>query len=1033
LIAWFARNHVAANLLLVSIIALGFNAIFNQLPLEVFPAFERQNISVKVVYRGATPADIEESVITRVEEAIANLEGVKEIVSKASEGLASVNIEVDQNYDVRRLLEEVKARLDAVNSFPVGIERPIISQSVYKREVISVIISGDLSERERHYFGVQIRDELAALPNISQVELVGVRAFEIAIEIPELTLRQYQLTFDEVVTAIKNASIDLSAGVIKSSRGEIFLRTKGQAYRQADFENIPVITQPNGSIISLKDIAVIKDEFSEEPLLAKYNGTKSVAVNVYHVGQQNAIELANTVRQYIENNKQRFPENIKFGFWRDRSTIVKKRLNTLTNSAIQGGILVFILLTLFLHFRVALWICIGIPASFLGAMMLMPQLGVTINLISLFAFILVLGIVVDDAIVTGENIYSHLKKNTNGLQAAIDGTKEVAVPVTFGVLTTVVAFTPLLIINGRRGEMFAQISLIVIPVLLFSLFESKFILPAHLKNLDLHKKPYKFDFFSRIQRSISNAFEKTTLLVYQPILSLALKWRYAALACFTGLGLIILSLVISGHVKFIFFPKIPSEIAKATLVMPVGTPFEITSKYINQITLAAQQLKHKHIDPKTKQSIIRNILTIEGATGAKKRGQSHLGRVSFEITPPEDRELTISSTQLVKQWRQMIGLIPGAKDLTFKAEIGHTSSPINVQIAGNNLDRLTLAAAKIRQKLYDYPGVYDISDSLSDGKEEIKLTLKPQAKVLGLTLSDLAKQVRQAFFGEEIQRVQRNQEDVRIMVRYPLKERQSLASLEQMQIRTVDGTAIPFSVVANVHWGKSAPDIKRINRHRVVNVTADVNKKTTDLNPIKRDMKQLIDELKQQFPSLQLSFEGEERERRESFGSLGQGLLFVLFIIYSLLAIPFKSYLQPLIVLSVVPFGLIGAVLGHMILGLNLSIMSLFGMLALIGVVVNDSLVLVDYVNKQVLKGKTVMDAACTGGVARFRPIILTSLTTFVGLLPLIFEKSTQAQFLIPMAVSLGFGVFFATLITLILIPVNYLILEDLKIIKRFY
>jgi multidrug efflux pump subunit AcrB len=1022
-IAWFARNGVAANLLMMVILFLGLNAVMTKIPLEVFPEFELDIISVQIPFRGATPADVEEGVVLRAEEAIFDLEGIKELRSQATEGLATITVELEKGFDARDLLDDVKNRIDAISTFPGEVERPTYSLAKHRREVISVVVSGQLDERELRRYGERVRDDIAALPGITQVELEGVRPYEIAIEISENTLHQHGLSFADVADAIRRASLDLSAGSIKTSGGEILLRTKQQAYVEADFASIVVLTREDGTRLTVQDIAVVRDGFEENPVLTRFNGEPAVVVEVYRVGDQNAIDVADSVKEYIAGAAGRFPPTVSLSYWRDRSQIVKSRLNTLVRSAVQGGILIFVLLALFLRFSVALWVCVGIPVAFMGALALLPWLGGTINIISLFAFILVLGVVVDDAIVTGENIYTHLKRGENPGDAVVLGTKEVAVPVTFGILTTVAAFLPLLMIEGVRGQLFAQIPLIVIPVLLFSLVESKLILPAHLRHTDVGGPDPPL---VRLQQKIANGLEQAIVKLYQPCLAAALRQRYFTLSIFIGLAIVVGGLIASGAINFIFFPRVQSETARATLIMPAGTPFETTQYHIDRIASVAEQIRDEYVDPDSGKSVVKDYMSYVGTTGGTGAGVGHVGRVIYEIMSPEERTLDVTSSELVREWRRRIGVIPGAESLTFRAEIGRGGSPLAVQLAGNDIAQLAGMAEEVKKRLREYPGVFDVDDNFEAGKEEVQLTIKPEAELLGLSATELARQVRHAFFGEQAQRIQRGRDDVRVMVRYPKNERRSIENLESMRIRTPSGVEVPFSEVAEITMGRSYAKIKRVDRRRVVDVSADVNKETANVESIKRDLLDYLRGLESRYPGVRFSLEGEAREQRESFSSLGLGLAFVLFVIYALLAIPFKSYGQPLIVMSVIPFGVVGAILGHMLLGMNLSILSLMGMLALIGVVVNDSLVLVDYVNRRRREGMTAMEAVRTAGVARFRAVMLTSLTTFAGLAPLIFEKSTQAQFLIPMAVSLGFGVLFATFITLVLVPINYIILDDL-------
>ena len=581
----------------------------------------------------------------------------------------------------------------------------------------------------------------------------------------------------------------------------------------------------------------------------------------------------------------------------------------------------------------------------------------------------------------------------------------------------------MLFIEGRRGALFSQIAIVVIPVLIFSLIESKFVLPAHLKKIKLRNEVSKPNKLEELQQRFADGFERAILKFYQPLLSVALRNKLTTISMFVGTFLIIIALLTSGWSKFVFFPRIPSETVRLNLTMPNGTPFEVTNMHIINIASKAEELQNKYVDEDSGESVIMNVLATTGGRG----GTSHVGGVRFELIPPERRTIDITSAQMVREWRQLVGEIPGAESMTYRAEIGRSSDPIDVQLTGNSLETLQEVADQVKVQLANYPTVFDIADSLSDGKEELPIELTQQGKALGFSRQDVASQVRNAYFGAQVQRIQRGRDDVRVMVRLPLEERRSLADLNQILIATPSGNEVPLSHIAQLIPGKSPSTIRRIDRYRTVNVTADIDKQSTNMTTLNADLKVFLDNLVTQYPGINHSLEGEAKEQRESFGSLGWGLVFVFFIIYALLAIPFKSYIQPLIVMSVIPFGLIGAFVGHWIMGMNLTIFSLLGMLALIGVVVNDSLVLVDFINKKRQEGISTANAVLTAGASRFRPVMLTSLTTFIGLMPLLFEKSTQAQFLIPMAISLGFGILFATFITLILVPVNYLIVERVK------
>lgn len=1031
LIDWFARNPVAANLMMFVIVIYGIYAVKFKIPLEVFPAFELEVINISATYPGASPQEMEQGIALRIEEALADLEGIDKLSTTASEGSVQIRVELANGYELNPFLNEVKSRVDRITGFPDGTEKPVVEQLVRVRGLINVVVSGPISEKVLYETSKQIRDEIALLPGISQTRITGLRPYEVAIELSPETLEQYNLSLQDVAQAIRNHSRDIPAGKLKTSQGEIRIRTLGQAYVQADFENITVISTADGTNIKLKDIARVDDGFTEDPLYAVFNNQRSAIVEVYRTGNQSAIKVSETVKDYIETRQQSLPDGIELGYWRDSARIVDARIDTLTKSAWQGILLIFIMLALFLRPSVALWVSLGIPISFMGALGMMPFLGVSLNLISLFAFIVVLGIVVDDAIVTGENVYTHLKKNPDSLEAAIKGTQEVSIPVTFGVLTTMAAFLPLMMIDGVRGDLFAQIPMIVIPVLLFSIIESKFILPAHMRHIHPKKDSRKENGFIRLQQKIANGLEWFVEHIYQPFLEKSIQYRYTTLSVFIVMLSISVALMISGHYKFTFMPRVQSEYVSATMIMQEGTPIEVTTQYAQLIKEKAEFLQEKYVDPNTGESVIEHILVTVGSTGRSLRsttgGASNQAQINFEVVPPEFRSLNISSSELKNEWRTLIGPIPRLQEMSFRAEIGRGGSPLDIQLEGNDLDKLAEVAALVEARLATYEGTYDIQNSFEDSKEEIQLTLKPQAEQLGLTLSDIGEQVRAAFYGIEAQRILRNQDEVKVMVRFPQQYRRSMADLDALKIRTKNGQQVPIQDVAVISTTKGATKISRVDRKRIVNVTAEVNKQSVNVKTIVDDLSQWLKTLLPNYPGIYYQLEGEQKEQAESVNSLTYGLYFVLFVIYALLAIPFKSYVQPLIVMLVIPFSIIGALLGHSIMGMGLSFSSLMGLLALTGVVVNDSLVLVSYINDRVRSGMPLYKAIRIAGGARFRPILLTSLTTFAGLIPLIFEKSTQAQFLIPMAVSLGFGILFATLITLLLIPTFYIILEDIK------
>lgn len=1023
MIAWFTRNDVAANLLMFSIVLAGLFAINIAIPVEIFPSVEPDRISIRVSLRGSTPEDAELSISQRIEESINDLEGINEYTSYSYEGGATIDLKVEEGYEPRNVLDDVKSRVDAINTLPTNAERPIISLSTWKPDVITVTVAGDVSEREIREFAESVRKELLRISDITQVSIRGVRDYEIAVELNQDRLREFDLSLAEISNAISNHSLDLSAGNLKTNGGDILIRSKGQAYNQHDFENIPLKTFRDGTLLTLGDIAQVIDGFEESAVRTRFNGKLAAEINVQRVGDQSAITIANEVKHYIQEKQAGLPQGIQLQYWDDDSEVLKKRIRTLVNNAIQGGILVFILLSLFLRPMIAFWVFIGIPVSFLGAFALMPLFGTSINLISLFGFIVVLGIVVDDAIVTGENIYTHLGRTNSGVEAAINGTKEVAIPVTFGVLTTVAAFAPMAFLGGQRGAIFAQIPAVVIPCLMFSLIESKFVLPAHLKHLKA-KSPNHMSSWQRWQHRFATRFEQGILKYYQPLLRWALENRWTTVVLFNGLLICIITAVFVGHTRYTFFPRIPSETITVSLEMPAGTPFDVTDSHIQHIIDQAQKLKEKY--SRDGESVILNILATSGGRG----GATHQGRVRIEVAPPEARNIDIESPQISREWRQAIGTIPGAEKVLFRAEIGRAGDPIDIQLRASHYADLEEVAEKIKARLATYPSVFDINDSLADGKQELMIKLLPEAKLLGVSRADIVSQVRQAFFGLEAQRVQRGRDDVRVMVRFPIEERASLSHLNSMLINTATGQKVPLYLLAELEPSRGPSTIQRINGYRTVSVRADVDKNSTNMISLQNDLYGYIDTLIAQYPGVSYYIGGEGEEEDETFASLKWGMSAAVFAIFCLLAIPFKSYIKPLIVMSVIPFSIIGAVIGHWIMGIftggmNLTIMSILGLVALTGVVVNDSLVLVDYINKTAGKKHNLMEAILNAGAARFRPVMLTSLTTFIGLMPLLFEKETQAQFLIPMAVSLGFGILFATAITLLLVPINYLLLHN--------
>ena len=1025
MISWFARNSVAANLLMVTIMIGGILAIRNGVRLEMFPFSDPDTVSVSVPLRGATPEDVELGVAIRIEEAVQDLEGIDKITSRSVEGSTRVQIEIDADYDARELLDDIKSRVDAINTFPADTEKPIISLSTHSWAVISIVIAGDYSEDEIRLYAERVRDDLLRVDGITQVSLDSVRRYEIAIEASPDRLREFNVTLADISRAIRGSSVDISAGNVRTEGGDVLIRSKGQAYRRADFEAIVVKTNSDGSIVRVSDIATVLDGFEEESLRTRFNGKHAAFVDISRVGRQSAIEVSDKVKEYVASKQDTLPVGMELSFWDDDSERLKDRLGIMTSSAVQGSILVILLLSLFLRPSVAVWVFIGIPISFLGSFVILYLLDISLNLMSAFGFIIVLGIVVDDAIVTGENVYSRMRQGDKGLSAAIHGTKEVAIPVTFGILTTIAAFMPLAFIEGRMGEIFAPIPAVVIPVLFFSLVESKLILPAHLKHIQLHEHDHKATGFQAWQSRFADGFETAVIRYYEPALKFCLRNRYSTVAAFTGVLAVLIMLVLSGWTRFVTFERLEGETATATLTMPVGTPFEATSRHAEKMVAAAIQLQEKYTDPETGQSMVTNILSSVGSTG--RSNGSHLAQVQMETVPRQDRSMDFSVSEMNNEWRRLTGPVPGAESVNFRASWFRAGDPINFQFSGNSLETLNAVGEEVKSHLATYPGVFEIADSLSDGKEELQIELSPQGHLIGLTRTEIVNQVGQAFKGLQAQRIQRGRDDIRVLVRFPIDERRTIASLNEMLITAPNGRLIPLANVAEIKPGRGPSQIRRIDGFRVLNVTADVDKENTNMVVMMADLRSYIDQLLIKFPSITYTVEGEQARQAETFGSLSLGIVVVLFAIYCMLALPLKSYVQPVLVMSVIPFGIIGAIIGHWIMGVTLTILSILGLMALIGVVINDSLVLVDFINQRHRAGgEKLLSAVERAGVVRFRPVMLTSLTTFFGLTPLLMDESSSAQFLIPMAVSLAFGILFATMITLILVPTNLMIADDI-------
>jgi len=1045
-IAWFARNHVAANLIMLVIIVGGL-ATMPRLTQELIPEIELDMISVTTVYPGASPTEVEASITNRIEEQLQGLPGVKRVRSTSAEATSAVIVELLAGQDVRARLDDVRAAIDAVDTLPDEAEEPVVKQVEIGRQVLNVTVAGDTDEFTLKRVAQQVRDEIVALPGITEVELRLARPYEIAIEVSEQDLRRFGITFDDVVMAVQRSSLDLPGGALKTEGGEILLRARGQAYRGADFERIALVSRRDGTRLVLGDVARVVDGFEESDVRARFDGNPALLVQVFRVGDQKAIGISDAVNAYVDQASSHLPPGIQLTVWSDTSVVLSDRLGTMLRNARGGFLLVVLILACFLRLRLAMWVSLGIPISFLGAVALMPELGMTINYVSLLGFIVVLGIVVDDAIVVGENAHTHQMATGDKLRGAILGAQTMVVPVVFGVLTTMAAFAPMLFLPGPMGRMSRVAPIIVITCLAFSLFESLFILPAHLasgrKPLDAPSTTAISKQWRRFQLAVGRGLTYTIEELYRPAVEWALRWRYLTVAIALALLVVTAALPLGGWLKFIFQEPVEADFIVAELTMAQGTPAHLTGRAVDHMerSLNALRAELDEANPPGSPSVFSHVMTMLGeqpfAAGPAgfSRGSapsaSNLAEIQAALSSAKDRSHSVP--EIVRRWRERVGDIPGAVEIDFKYALTDSGAPIEVELSGYDLDRLRLGAAAVRALLAGYPGVFDVTDSFRGGKQELEYQILPSAESLGLSLADLARQLRQGFYGAEAQTIQRGRDEVKVMVRYPAVERRSIDDVQRMRIRGHDGSEVPFSSVANVSLGTGYAAIRHVDRRRVVSVTADVDTAVITANEVVRSLKRgALAEALDPFPGVHATFEGEQAEQRDFLRAQLIGMAASLLVIYALLAIPLSSYLQPFIIMSAIPFGFVGAAWGHMLLGYPLTMYSVIGLVALAGIVVNSSLVLVDRINRLVAEGEPIAQAIIDSGRSRFRPIMLTSVTTFAGLTPMMLENSVQGRFMIPMAISIAFGVLSATFITLFLVPSAYAIVEDLLALRVF-
>ncbi|MEJ2269371.1 MAG: efflux RND transporter permease subunit [Desulfobulbaceae bacterium] len=1012
-ISWMAGRSVTANLLML-VLLIGGLVMGQNISKDVFPDFALDLVSISLIYPGASPEEVERGTILAVEEAIQDIEGIKEITSTAREGSGTVTVEIIEGEDVSEIAQEIKNAVDRISSFPDDAEDPRVTVPSRKRYVVSLALYGDQPEAVLREMAEMVRDRLLMDPEISQVELSGIREYEISIEIPQNVLRTYGLTLNEVAAIVRRASVEVPGGAIRTEGGDVLVRVTERRDVGKEFAKIPVISTPEGTELLLEDIGVIRDDFEESDRFATFNGKPAVMLEVYRIGEQTPVSVSDAVHKQMDEINYILPEGLTLVSRNDRSEIYKQRLDLMLRNGFLGLGLVFILLAVFLETRLAFWVSLGIPISFLGCLLLLPLLGVTFNMVSMFAFIVTLGIVVDDAIIVGENVYSHRQQGLPWLEAAITGTRSIAMPVTFSVLTNMVTFMPIFFVPGFMGKVFREIPLVVVTVFFISLIESLFILPAHLGHKGKGREGRIFPKLHELQQRFSAFFVRMVRTRYGPFLGLVLRWRYISFSVAILVLLLAFGYVKSGRLGFELFPKIESDYAAVTANLPFGTSVNRTLEVQQKLVQAGKAVAERNGGEKLVEGIYASV---DGSEA----------QVRIYLTPPKIRP--ISTSKMTQLWREETGEIAGLETIKFESDAGGPGrgAAISVELSHRDIGVLEHASAELAAAMEYFPNVIDIDDGFSPGKQQIDFKVRPEAQSLNLHAADIARQVRQSYYGAEALRQQRGRNEVKIMVRLPREERISEFHLEEMILRTPDGGEVPLVEAVTLERGRADTTIERRNGRRVVTVSADVRPRSQAAQVTEVLNSDTIPALSARYPGLSFSYEGRMADRTESIQSLIRGLLIALIIIYAMLAIPLNSYIQPLIIMLAIPFGLVGAVIGHLIMGYSLSVLSLFGIVALSGVVVNDSLVLIDFANRRRKKGSIAVEAIQDAAIQRFRPIMLTTLTTFGGLAPMIFETSRQARFLIPMAISLGYGIVFATVITLVIVPSVYLIIDDVR------
>lgn len=1017
IVAWFARNAIAANLLMIVAFVGGIFAYFS-MEREMFPAIQVAGASVVVSWPGASPDETEENIILRIEEAVADLDGVDRITSIAREGAGVVNIRGRDDIDMDEFIRDIERRVNQINNFPQSAFRPQITQWEERDTYIGFAIYGDTSPRELKRIAEKVRDDIAQIPGGQLAAVNGTLDEQVSIEVSEETLRQYGLTFSQVAQAIRSTSLNASGGQVRTDTGNVSIQARQLADTAEQFERIVISQTEEGAIIRLGDIATVIDGFVDEDLHTSHEGKRAAFIMVSSPDKMQIVQYSDALKEYLERVNDPasgiLPEALSMEILWDNSDAFKDRMETIGQSALTGGILVLIVLVLFLRPVVAMWVTIGIFTAFAGGVMLLPLFGVSLNVLSLFAVLLVIGVIVDDAIVVGENIHKEVESGRRqGLDAAIIGTQLVLKPVIFGVLTTIIAFLPWAMLTGPTRVFTEQITFVVVAALTFSLIESMLILPAHLA----HMKPQRFDgpggSILRLQRSIADSLLWFADNIYRPVLELAVKFRYATAAFFFVLFAWSIQLFTLTYVPFSFMPKIEADMIQVSIELPDGTPFNRTEQVHQQVQNGIDLMK---AESQERYPEIGGLIQDASIVASGRRVNAWIG-----LTPPEVRPKTLSSTEIANRFRELVGPIQDAEEIEVSATFNQDDSGIRFSLSHQDLDLLRAAAEDVKGQLASYNTTYDIGDNLSSAADEIRVKLRPGAESLGVTLADVTNQIRQAYFGELVYRLPREDGDVDVRVRLPEETRRDIDSLANLRIRTSDGRQIPVGQVADFEFAPGINVIIRRDLTRSVSVFAEL---TDDVrNQIVGDMEaNYWPGFAERFPSVSRRAIGGFEDEQEFMAEITRLFMIALGAMYILLAIAFRSYSQPALLLTAVPFAFAGAVFGHLMLGVTMALFSFFGIAAAGGVVINDNLVLVDFINRRREEGVGALQAIVDGGVSRFRPILLTSVTTFVGVLPLIAERSVQAQFLKPMVVSLGAAVTFAVFVSLLLVPALYAI-----------